>query len=365
MPHYNRADNYLRDVSTRTAAALALALLGLSACASTTGPSPTSSAAPPASATPERPLTIAFAGDVHFSGRTESHLNDASALTSALQPLADADLAIVNLETAITERGTAEPKSFHFRAPASALEVLDEAGVDAVSLANNHAVDYGPVGLQDTLAAIEASPIAVVGLGANADQAYQPAILTARGHTIALIGATDVPDRTLAAHSADDDSAGVASAARVDDLAAAVKQARTQAETVVVYLHWGTDYTGCPNQSQIALRSRLAAAGADIIVGTHAHELQGAGWAPDGTYVDYGLGNFVWWRSNTQRSITTGVLTLTVEGRRTTHAEWTPMTIDASGLPRQDADPTANLATVEKVRSCAGLAAEPPATAHD
>lgn len=313
------------------------------------------------SVAPNRPLTIAFAGDVHFEDRTRPYLTDAAPLVAALRPLAEADLGILNLETALTERGTPEPKQFHFRAPASALAVIDQAGVDAVSLANNHAVDYGPVGLQDTLAAIEASPIPVVGVGADAEQAYRPAILTARGHTVALIGATQIHDRTLAAHSAGPDKAGVASATRVDDLLAAVQQARPQAETVVVYLHWGTDYTGCPNTEQTSLSKQLVEAGADIVVGTHAHELQGAGWYGDqGAYVDYGLGNFVWWRSNNKRAITTGVLTLTVDGRRTVDAAWTPMTIDAGGLPQVDPDPAPGQATFEKVRQCSGLAATAP-----
>ncbi|MGR7003392.1 CapA family protein [Yinghuangia aomiensis] len=69
------------------------------------------------------------------------------------ETLAAADLAMVNFESAITERGTPEAKTYHFRAPASALPVLAKSGVDVVSMANNHAVDYGPVGLQDSLAA--------------------------------------------------------------------------------------------------------------------------------------------------------------------------------------------------------------------
>lgn len=347
----------------RFAAAAVVILIGLGACS--VPPDRVDDGASPVSAaevTPEPPLTIAFAGDVHFAGRTERHLDDPGELHAALAPLADADLAVLNLETAITERGTPEPKSFHFRAPAKALDVLKDSGVDAVSLANNHTVDFGRVGLEDTLAAVESSPIPVVGVGSNAEQAYKPAILTARGHTVALIGATQVPDRTLAAHSAAENKAGVASATDVDRLVSAVEQARSQAATVVVYLHWGTENTGCPNGEQISLTRRLTAAGADIIVGAHAHQLQGAGWTADGaTYVDYGLGNFVWWRSNSKRSITTGVLTLTVDGRQTTAATWTPMTIDSNGLPQVDGDPGEGLENFARVRECTELLASPPA----
>ncbi len=106
---------------------------------------------------------------------------------------------MLNLETAITERGREEPKQFHFRAPATALQAFAGAGVDVLSMANNHGVDYGAAGLEDTLAAVASSPIPVVGIGRDAAQAFAPAVVDVRGTSVAVLGGTQVPDRTTAA----------------------------------------------------------------------------------------------------------------------------------------------------------------------
>ena len=158
---------------------------GTSSGTATTGASPstTTDAAPSASTTtattapPSDPdtLTMAFAGDVHFEDYLAPLARDPHGLDELQSSLGAADLAMVNLETAITERGTKIGKEFHFRAPASALETIKSAGIDAVSMANNHGVDYGPVGLKDTLAAKQASPVPIVGIGKDEDEAFAPA----------------------------------------------------------------------------------------------------------------------------------------------------------------------------------------------
>jgi poly-gamma-glutamate synthesis protein (capsule biosynthesis protein) len=102
-------------------------------------------------------LTLAFGGDVHFEDYLRSVARDPHGLDRLRSTLGAADLSMVNLETAITERGTRIGKEFHFRTPASALDTLAGAGVDAVTMANNHGADFGSVGLRDTLAAKRAS----------------------------------------------------------------------------------------------------------------------------------------------------------------------------------------------------------------
>jgi Bacterial capsule synthesis protein PGA_cap len=305
-------------------------------------------------------VTLAFAGDVHFAGRVEQRLADAgTALGPISRTLAAADVAMVNLETAVTTRGTPEPKSFHFRAPPSAFEALRAAGVDVTSMANNHAVDYGPVGLQDSLAAIRSSGFPVVGIGRDYAEAYAPWYTTVRGHRIAVLGASQIPDRTLQAWTAQTATPGIASAFS-KRLVAAVRLARKNAEIVVVYLHWGQEGNSCPLPEQVSLAEDLAAAGADAVVGTHAHLLLGGGWKGR-TYVAYGLGNFLWWRDNAY-SNDTGVLTLTFHGRNATRAVFTPAEIDARGvpLPATGGDAARITAKWNKVRECSGLADAPP-----
>ncbi len=310
---------------------------------------------------PDGTLTLAFGGDVHFANQLASRLDDPTSALRELRPyVATADLAMVNLETALTTRGSEQPKKFHFRAPASALDALAAAGVDVVTMANNHAVDYGSDGLTDTLAARDHSPVPVVGIGRDRDDAFSAATLTAEGQRVAFLAATQVPDWTLATWPAGPAKPGVAVAADPARLVAAVRAARRHADVVVVYLHWGTDYTGCPNPLQRRTAAALADAGADVVVGTHAHRVQGAGWEGT-TYVAYGLGNFVWWRRNSEQDSRSGVLTLTLEGRRVVGERWTPMRVSADGIPRVpgDAERRALSARWEQARTCTGLAAQP------
>ena len=179
-----------------------------------------------------------------------------------------------------------------------------------------------------------------------------------RGHRVALLAASQIRDRTLAAWSATDTGPGIASAYD-DRLVAAVKAARTRAEIVVVYLHWGIEGQGCPSGEQRTLAARLAAAGADAVIGAHAHLLLGAGWLGS-TYVAYGLGNYLWWR-NAAYSDDTGVLRLTFAGRRVVGAALAPARIDGRGVPVPAAGDTATRIQRRWVGlvGCAGLATGP------
>src|SRR5258705_1115947 len=92
------------------------------------------------------PITLAFGGDVHFAERTLALLDSPSTAFGPISSvLSAADIAMVNLETAVTTGGTPEPKEYHFRAPPSAFAAVKAAGVDLVTLANNHSLDYGQV----------------------------------------------------------------------------------------------------------------------------------------------------------------------------------------------------------------------------
>jgi poly-gamma-glutamate synthesis protein (capsule biosynthesis protein) len=327
-------------------------------------PAPTAASAVPSSAPEAKTtqsaatITLAFAGDVHFAERTATRLaaDPDTAFGEAATALRASDLTMVNLETAVTERGSPEPKEFHFRTPATAFTALRAAGVDVATMANNHAADYGAVGLADTLAAIRSTRFPTIGIGADAAQAYAPYYARVRGHLVALVAASQIRDRTLAAWTAGPTSAGIASAYD-DRLVAAVRAARDRAEIVVAYLHWGVEGQGCPSGDQRALAARLAAAGADAVVGTHAHLLLGAGYLGS-TYVAYGLGNYLWWR-NSAYSDDTGVLRLTFAGRRVVGAALAPARIDGRGVPVPATGETA--ARIERewasLVGCTGLAA--------
>jgi Bacterial capsule synthesis protein PGA_cap len=300
-------------------------------------------------------LTLAFAGDTHFTERTATLLRSPkTAFGSAAGLLSAADLTVLNLETSVTDRGTPEPKTFHFRAPSTAFTALRAAGVDAVTLANNHTLDYGQVGLADTLAAAASANFPVFGAGRDVAAAYAPWTTEVRGTRIAILGFSQVQE-LASAWAATPTRPGIAMAWDVDRAVAAVTAARAHADLVIVFNHWGEERVGCPNSDQRTFADRVAAAGADIIVGSHAHTLQGDGFLKQ-AYVAYGLGNFLWYSSS--GSTDTGVLRLTVRGRSVIKHDLLPAVVSQTGQPV----PASGAAAAEKtkhftgLRACTGLA---------
>jgi len=328
----------------------------------TTTPSASASSAAspePVAARGTAEITLAFGGDVHFAERTLKLLDDpATAIGPTSSLLSAADVAMVNLETAVTDGGVPEPKQYHFRAPKTALTALTEAGVDVTTMANNHSLDYGQSGLRDTFAAIEETGHPVVGIGRTAKEAFAPWVKDVRGTKVAFLGLSQIRERAPE-WSATASRPGVASALDISAATAAVKAARQVADVVVVYLHWGQEGDSCPTARMKTLAKALADAGTDAIVSTHAHLMLGDGYLGR-TYVQYGLGNFVWWWDNAF-SNDTGVLTLTLRGRDVTKAVLTPARISSTGQPVVATGAVAERITsdYQKLRGCTGLTAAP------
>lgn len=319
---------------------------------------------------PSGELMLAFAGDVHF----ERHL--AGLLTrpqAGLGPidgvLRAADLTMVNLESAITERGTRAAKTLelpslrhHFRTSATALDLLAAAGVDVVTMANNHGADYGPVGFADTLRAIRTSPIPVLGVGENRAEAFTPHLVSIRGTDLAFLAADDsTRESAQRLWAAGPDHPGLAAAHsdRGRALLAAVRRASLQADVVVVYLHWGRESQSCPTARQRFMARSLTRAGADVIVGSHAHVLLGSGWLGE-SYVNYGLANFVWYHN--LRPLT-GVLRIRIRDGAVVNDAWSPARIRTHGrpVPMRPGARAGAIADWRQLRGCADLASKPPA----
>jgi hypothetical protein len=313
-------------------------------------------------------VSLALAGDVHFEGHVRRLLRGGGDLGPIAETLRAADVAMVNLETPVTDLRVRDPKElehpgdrYWFRTRPQALDVLADAGVDVVSVANNHAGDYGSAGLDDTLAAGEDLGIAMVGAGAGEAAAFTPHVVTVGDLEVAFLAA-DSTQREGGSDAWDAASGGLGTASARggarDLLLDEVQEADADGRLVVVYVHWGREHQACPTQSQRLLARDLADAGADAVVGSHGHVLGGAGWAGD-TYVSYGLGNFVWYHA---RQADTGVLTLRLDADGVVGETWTPATISArDGRPAPvpaGAAPAA-LAGWEGLRRCTGLAADP------
>jgi len=301
---------------------------------------------------------LAFAGDVNFAGRTARLLSDpATAFGPIAAVLRSADFTAVNLETAVTSRGMPQPKTYHFRASPTAFTALRAAGVDLVTMANNHVLDYGQVGLADTLEAARTARFPYVGIGTNAAAAWAPYVTTINGVRIAVIGVSQVAE-LASSWVATGHRPGEANAIDLNRTLAAVRAARRLASIVIVFMHWGTEGEACPDSSQLSLALQLAAAGATIIIGAHAHMLQGSGWLGH-TFVAYGMGNFLWWERS--YSTATGILELTLHPHAPLTTRFIPAVVSRTGQPIVDRGAAAQRAAAyyASLRACAELTAQP------
>lgn len=193
-----------------------------------------------------------------------------------LDAVADADLFLLNLECCVSGRGVpwARPdKPFFFRAPPVAVRALEWLGVDCVTLANNHALDYGPVALADTLSLLRDSGIECVGAGPDVDQARAVATLEAGQHRIAVVGVTDHPP---------DFSAGLGTpGVAFVDFSSGVPEWLVEtiqgldADAVIVTVHWGPNMTTEPLGYMRSAAQELIASGASLVAGHSAHVFHG------------------------------------------------------------------------------------------
>jgi poly-gamma-glutamate capsule biosynthesis protein CapA/YwtB (metallophosphatase superfamily) len=240
-------------------------------------------------------VTVALVGDTML-GRGVAQALTTSPPQALVAPevraaLGQADLVVLNLECCISERGRrwdAPGKPFFFRAPPRAVELLVLLGTDCVTLANNHALDYGVDALLDTLDHLATAGIAVVGAGVDLEQARRPAMLAASGLRVAVLGATDHPADFAAAP----DRPGVAYAnlgrGVPDWLLQTVREAGASVDVTLVTPHWGPNMTPAPVRHVRLAASELVHAGATLVAGHSAHVPHGVAGP-----VLYDLGDFL------------------------------------------------------------------------
>jgi poly-gamma-glutamate synthesis protein (capsule biosynthesis protein) len=225
--------------------------------------------------------TLALAGDTML-GRGVARRLAAEGPRSVFAPevreiTASADLFVLNLECCVSARGAPlrlPGKPFFFRAPPAATELLALLGVDCVTLANNHALDFGPEALVDTLDHLAAAGIAAVGAGVNVAAARRPAVLDAAGLRLAVVGVTDHPEE----FAAGPDRPGVAFADLRGQPPAWLEQAirSVDADAVLVTPHWGPNMTSAPLPYVRRAAAALVERGATLVAGHSAHVPHGA-----------------------------------------------------------------------------------------
>lgn len=241
--------------------------------------------------------TLIFGGDVLLDGAIAEKINrgggyeDVMSLSFA-EMFSRADLAVVNLEQPFSTRGTpVEDKQYTFRGIPGHLKFLSEyMDVGAVSLANNHVLDYGTDAMLDTLLFLEEYGIGYAGAGEDLEAARKPYVAQWEGMTVTLIGASRVVP-TVDWH-AWKNHAGVFTAYDPKNLLAVIREASEVSDTVVVYLHWGTENTDVPEEYQVALAHSCIEAGADVVVGAHPHVIQPLEFY-QGKLIAYSLGNLI------------------------------------------------------------------------
>ena len=313
IPTVNR-----RQFVSRLAAAAALGLVGRSAWArgkKAAPAAPRDSAAADSSNVPRPPASgalIAAAGDTTLGYNLQADYDQRAATGvptelidtiyfSGIKPIFDwADLTLVNLECPFTEHGSPLAKNFNFRARPSLVELLKQGEVGAVTLANNHLMDYGETGVSDTIATLDGAGILHFGAGGDLTVARAPLVLERAGIRLGFLGYYFQDARDMlepAAVYATERSAGVAGC--YTDLACMMTMLEQdlnalcpRVDAAIPFFHWGHEGSNEVRDYQIALAHRAVDLGARAVLGSHPHRFQGVE-VYRGAPIFYSLGNFV------------------------------------------------------------------------
>ncbi|WP_313182861.1 CapA family protein [Lacrimispora sp.] len=241
-------------------------------------------------------VQLLFAGDILLSSHVMAAYDKAGDMNGVLDEgyrgeISSTDIFMANQEFPFSDRGSAAPdKQFTFRLPPSKVSLMNEIGVDIVTLANNHSLDYGTDALVDTCTALDGAGIKYVGAGPDMNRAKQLETIEVNGKSIGFLGASRVyPDPNWVASSK---KPGMVSGYDPTILLEEIKKAKESCDYLVVYVHWGVERDEKPQEYQRALGKQIIDAGADLVMGSHPHVLQGIEYY-NGKPICYSLGNFI------------------------------------------------------------------------
>ena len=292
--------------SSATASSATASAATASAPKSTTAPASTASA----------PITLGFAGDINLSEgwSTTQHLDKCpNGIADCISPNIIAltnscSLFMLNNEYTYSTRGTKlAGKAYTFRANPSRVSVIQQLGTDVVLMANNHVYDYGKDAFLDTLTTLDSVGIPYVGAGRNMSEAEKPVIFTVNGIKIAYVAATRA-EKTIYTPEAGKDTPGVLRTYDETHYLNVIRNAKKNADYVVASVHWGTEYSNNADSTQQKLAHEYIDAGADAVIGSHTHVLQGIEYYKNKPIM-YSLGNF--WFNN--KTLNTCVFVITLQ----------------------------------------------------
>jgi poly-gamma-glutamate synthesis protein (capsule biosynthesis protein) len=281
------------------------------------------------------PIQIAAVGDIMLGRSINTHVERTGEVDFPFAPMSallnTADLRVGNLECVISELGEAAYKAYAFRVGYWGIESLARARFEVLSLGNNHALDFGPEAMLDTLARLRAAGITVVGAGANEADARAHRVVEVGGFRLAFLGVINTPNERYgfdpSTTAATATTPGVAWG-DPDRLRADVQAAQRDADLVIVMLHSGTEWRIEPTTIQQALARAAIDAGAAAVIGAHPHVMQGAAYYGNG-FIAYSLGNFVFEANDNGQAF----LRLWIGADGVRAYAWEPYRVALSGRP--------------------------------
>ena len=275
---------------------------------------------------------LCLGGDVMMDSYVAGYIKDNGVdypWSSVSNFLKEADISLVNLETSVSTRGsTKKPAGYGFRSNPKTLEGLKNAGIDLVSIANNHVLDFGKEAFYDTLKYLDEYKIGYVGGGENRTKAEEVAIIEKNGIKFGFISYTSITPNN--AWIASDNSQGIAVFKGDKDgyahLVKNVKAAKNKCDILIVILHWGVEYDKAPKKWQTDMAHALVDSGADVIYGHHPHVLQGIE-IYKGKPILYSTGNFVFLKNDDECG-KTGIFQMTFDKDGFKKGKFIPVSIN-------------------------------------
>ncbi len=260
-------------------------------------------------------ITFTFGGDISLADNwhTMQYLKTATGgITDCISPfliqkMVAADITTLNNEFCFSDRGTAMAgKAWTFRAATANVSVYHQLGVDIVDLANNHVYDFGNDAFLDTLDTLKGASIEYMGAGKDIEEASRPVYYIVEGKKIAYVAATRA-EKHILTPAATETTAGVLRCYDPAAFIGVIEEAKQNADFVIANVHWGTENSHGLEDVQPETAYQYIDAGADLIIGTHAHCLQGFEYYKN-VPIAYNLGNY--WFSH--YDIDTGLLEVTL-----------------------------------------------------
>lgn len=242
-----------------------------------------------------RDISIVFTGDICLEYAAPHNYESSGILgvlsEDMLAELTSADILMINNEFPFTTSEDKWPdKKFNFKVDPKYVSVLTDMGVDIATLANNHALDYGRSGLTDSITTLESAGIKSSGAGNSLAEASALKTFEVEGKTFGFLSASRVIPS--GAWNITDCQPGLFCTYDEKLLVNAITEARSQVDYLFVYVHWGIERVEYPENYERDLATKYIQAGADAVIGTHPHVLQGIEFI-NGKPVFYSLGNFI------------------------------------------------------------------------